>query len=152
MGSVVLGVGTTVGAMVRAITGNLTGGISALSNCLADPLKLYDDALASGAQDGLWAGSVVGIGPAGPILTMMSGFVSGGLSAGVSSNLNGKAMIAGGFLAGAYVYGVNAGNDALLNNVLSVNCIALTNVVLRYINLFNNFFPVNLREERTVNE
>ena len=49
MGSVVLGVGTTVGAIARAITGNLTGGISALSNCLADPLKLCDDALASGA-------------------------------------------------------------------------------------------------------
>ena len=43
-------------------------------------------------------------------------------------------------------------NDALLNNVLSANGIAVTNVELGYMDLFNDFFPVNLREVRAVNE
>ena len=43
-------------------------------------------------------------------------------------------------------------SHALLNNVLSANGIAVTNVVLGYMDLFNDFFPVNLREVRAVNE
>ena len=38
------------------------------------------------------------------------------------------------------------------NNVLSANGIAVTNVVRGYMDLFNDFFPVNLREVRAVNE
>ena len=83
---------------------------------------------------------------------MAAGIVSGVLSAGVSSNWDTDAMIIGGILGGAYGYGGNAGNDALLNNVLSANGIAVTNVVLGYMDLFNDFFPVNLREVRAVNE
>ena len=152
VGSVVPGVGTAAGAMAGAITGALSGAISALSNCIADPPQSYADAVASGALDGLFAGSVAGMSPAGPIPTMTAGFVSGVLSAGVSSNWDTDAMIVGGILGGAYGYGGNAGNDALLNNVLSANGIAVTNVVLGYMDLFNDFFPVNLREVRAVNE
>ena len=152
VGSVVPGAGTAAGAMAGAITGAISGAISALSNCLADPPKSYEDALVSGALDGFFAGSVAGMGPAGPIRTMTAGVVSGVFSAGVSSNWNEKAMFVGGILGGAYGYGGNAGNNALLNNVLSANGITVTNVVLGYMNLFNDFFPVNLREVRAVNE
>ena len=152
VGSVVPGVGTAAGAMAGAITGAISGAISALSNCIADPPQSYADAVASGALDGLFAGSVAGMSPAGPVPTMVAGIVSGVLSAGVSSNWDTDAMIVGGILGGAYGYGGNAGNDALLNNILSANGIAVTNVVLGYMELFNDFFPVNLREVRAVNE
>lgn len=74
------------------------------------------------------------------------------LSVGVSSNWDTDAMIVWSILGGAYGYGGNSGNDALLNNVLSANRIAVTNVVLGYMDLFNDFFPVHLREVRAVNE
>ena len=61
-------------------------------------------------------------------------------------------MIVGGILGGAYGFGGNTGNDTLLNNVISANGIAVTNTVLGYMNLFNNFFPVNLQEVEAVNE
>ena len=152
VGSVVPGVGTAAGAAAGAITGAISGAIASLSHGLANPPQSYAEALASGALDGLFSGTVAGMGPAGAGYTMAAGVVSGVLSAGVNSNWDNEAMFIGGILGGVYGWGGNAGNDALLNNVLSACGISVTNTVLGYMDLFNNFFPSNLNRARGLNE